>query len=94
LKQEILSDKCTLYCGDCMEVMAILEPKSVDLCLTDPPYGINADKDAFKHKGKNGRHLWEDCSDWDAKRPDKAIFDKILEVNKEQIIWGGNYFCD
>jgi len=29
-----------LYCGDCMEIMPMLEP--VDLVLTDPPYGTTA----------------------------------------------------
>ncbi len=28
----------TLYCGDCREVLPTLEPDSVDLVLTDPPY--------------------------------------------------------
>ena len=30
---------CTLYLGDCREILPLL-PK-VDLVLTDPPYGIN-----------------------------------------------------
>ena len=31
------------------------------------------------------------CS-WDTKRPDKAYFDELFRVSKNQIIWGGNYF--
>jgi len=31
----------TLIRGDCIEVMAGLEPASVDLILTDPPYGVD-----------------------------------------------------
>ena len=31
----------TLYCGDCREILPGLEPASVDLVLTDPPYGHN-----------------------------------------------------
>ena len=30
-----------LYCGDCLEIMKKMPDKSVDLVLTDPPYGIN-----------------------------------------------------
>lgn len=30
---------CTLIHGDCLEIMPTLEPGSVDLVLTDPPYG-------------------------------------------------------
>ena len=33
----------TLYHGDCLEIMPQLEDKSVDLVLTDPPYGANRD---------------------------------------------------
>lgn len=31
---------CTLYLGDCVEVMGALEPESVDACVTDPPYEL------------------------------------------------------
>lgn len=31
---------CLLYHGDCFDVLAELPPESVDLVLTDPPYGI------------------------------------------------------
>ena len=30
-----------IYHGDCREILPLLEPKSVDLVLTDPPYGAN-----------------------------------------------------
>ncbi len=36
----ILGD-CTLYLGDCLEVMKQLPDKSVDAVITDPPYGMN-----------------------------------------------------
>lgn len=32
----------TLYCGNCLDVMARLTANSVDLILTDPPYGTTA----------------------------------------------------
>lgn len=31
-------DRCTLYLGDCLEVMAQLAPGQVDCLITDPPY--------------------------------------------------------
>jgi site-specific DNA-methyltransferase (adenine-specific) len=33
----------TIYCGDCLEVLPQLEAagERFDLCLTDPPYGVN-----------------------------------------------------
>lgn len=35
----VLGD-CTLYLGDCLEVMKSMPDKSVDAVITDPPYGI------------------------------------------------------
>jgi len=36
-----------IICGDCLEVMKDIPDKSVDLVLTDPPYGVS-----FKKKGE------------------------------------------
>jgi len=30
-----------LHCGDCLEIMKTIPDKSIDLVLTDPPYGIS-----------------------------------------------------
>jgi len=30
-----------IYCGDCLELMEQIPDKSIDLVLTDPPYGVN-----------------------------------------------------
>ena len=35
-----MSDSWRLLTGDCLDVLATLEPDSVDACVTDPPYGI------------------------------------------------------
>ena len=32
-----------VYCEDCLTAMAKLPDKAVDLCLTDPPYGVEFD---------------------------------------------------
>jgi len=34
----------TVICGDCLEVMRGMEDNSVDLVLTDPPYGTKTDQ--------------------------------------------------
>jgi site-specific DNA-methyltransferase (adenine-specific) len=83
--------------GDCLEIMKGIPDKSVDLVLTDPPYGIDvAGKDVFGGKGgfggkeiHNTKHI---ISDWDKKIPPKEIFNEIFRVSKNQIIFGGNYF--
>ena len=75
--------------GDCLEVMAVL-PK-VDAVVTDPPYGIGADKAAAKNRGKGGWVYYGD-TDWDAAPPPAEVFERMLAMSDEQIVWGGNYF--
>ena len=83
--------KVVLYHGDCNEVLPTLDP--VDLCLTDPPYGIAADAKAHAAGGKCG---WTDYGEtnWDSARPDAATFRLLLAAARHSIIWGGNYFAD
>jgi DNA modification methylase len=88
---EQLAEGVTLYLGDCREVLPTLG--HVDAVVTDPPYGIGADKAASKNEGKWGWKFHGD-TDWDASRPSPEIFELILKLSNEQIIWGGNYFTD
>lgn len=39
MKPYYQDNHCTIYHGDCREILPTLEP--VDLVLTDPPYGVN-----------------------------------------------------
>jgi DNA modification methylase len=83
---------CTLYLGDCMDVMPTLD--KVDAVVTDPPYGIGEDGGRFRaRKGQNIRVIPK-VSNWDSGTPTKEVFDTILFLSTEQIIWGGNYFAD
>ncbi len=43
MKHETI-ENCKLYNGDCLEVMPQLEAGSVDMVLTDPPYGTTQNK--------------------------------------------------
>lgn len=79
----------TLYLGDCREILPTLD--KVEAVVTDPPYGIGADKHAGK--AENGWTQW-DGGGWDNERPSREIFEAILSCSKHQIIWGGNYFTD
>lgn len=77
------SDNATaIACGDCHEILPLL-PK-VDLCLTDPPYGLGD-----KLLGGNwGRRIGA-AAVWDQKTADIA---HIMPCASNHIIWGGNYF--
>lgn len=81
----------TLYCGDSREILPTIG--EIDAVVTDPPYGIGADKAASKNNGKWGWTYYGE-TDWDNKRPPREIFEMMLAQSKHQIIWGGNYFTD
>lgn len=99
--------RATLYLGDCREILPTLG--KVDAVVTDPPYGIGADRAAkaaaeqrkaaeakpLGQRTKAGRG-WADYGDtnWDDVRPERAVFDLMRSAGKDQIIWGGNYFTD
>lgn len=59
--------------------------------VTDPPYGIRAPQAIGP--ASSGWTQYE-SSDWDSARPDRELFDAMLAVSEQQIIWGGNYFAD
>lgn len=89
---------------DCMIGMARYPDKYFDLALVDPQYGIGesfrVQSRGLKVKQKSGSYLFissgkkHAIKDWDSKRPDKAYFEELKRVSKNQIIWGGNHFAD
>lgn len=83
--------RATLHLGDCRELLPHIDP--VDAVVTDPPYGIGADKNAHQSGGKNGWAEYEN-HDWDSERPAPEVFAALRAMSRDQIIWGGNYFAD
>jgi len=105
LKQRLVNSKYyyfhtnngVLLCGDCLKIMKNFPEKSIDLTLTDPPYGIKRDKgfhgcEGFKGKGMPIKRR-EYCDDWDYK-PKKEVFDLIIRISKQVMIFGGNFFTE
>jgi len=81
-----------VYHGDCLDIMKTLPGKSIDLILTDPPYGINEN-----NKKNLSRRQLTTCTDygdyeWDRNKISKEYFDEIFRISKNQIIFGGNYY--
>lgn len=87
----------TIILGDCLDVMKQIPDKSIDLVLTDPPYGINYDKSASKQSGKKlgnaatGKGEYK-LTDWDNKL-DSKYFKDIFRISKNQIIFGAEHLC-
>lgn len=74
---------CTLYLGDCREILPLL-PK-VDAVVTDPPYGIGFAAQPTKWQRRAGHTP----QNWDDAVPDLAW---IGTNAGECIVWGCNYF--
>ena len=91
IKKDVRIGDCRLILGDCLEVMPALG--RVDAVVTDPPYGIGADKAAAKNLGKYGWKYYGESS-WDTLPPPAIFFASVMDMSREQIIWGGNYFTD
>lgn len=97
-----------VYNEDNMIGMARYPDKFFELCICDPPYGIDATNmqmgtnisRARKHGKVPGistasrlkRILNAEQISWDLKPPGPEYFKELFRVSKHQIIWGGNYF--
>lgn len=82
--------------------MTTLHSESVDLVLTDPPYGIGINEMNFvtggrvKHRGPvafNSDFSQLDTS-WDSSPITEESISQIIRVSKNQIIFGGNFIAD
>jgi site-specific DNA-methyltransferase (adenine-specific) len=79
-----------LMCGDSTDVNQItllIDNAQMDALVTDPPYGINANKQTLG----NGKKDFHRGNNWDKEKPQ---IQKLLDLAPIKIIWGGNYFAD
>ena len=82
---------------DCMNIMKDYDDNHFDLAIVDPPYGIlnkcirndehTKNKTKFHNLYSNKNNLWDF-------KPNKEYFDELFRVSRNQIICGGNYFCN
>lgn len=87
-------DNC--YNMDCYEGMCLMQAQGLtaDWCISDPPYGIDVVRQFSRRSGKKATTSRAKCREyndkaWDNQRIDKRYFDKMREVSRDQIIWGG-----
>ena len=83
-----------VYNVDCLEYMRSLPDKHFDLCIADPPYGINRGGQSKTHC-KNPKHnrKYFAQKNWDRGIPTEDVFKEMFRVSKNQVIWGANYFA-
>ena len=91
---EIICEKprSELFLGDCLEIMKTMPDKSVDLVLTDPPYGLDKklSSGGGKHKNSKFRLMYKGES-WD-KCITQDYFMEMFRISRNQIIFGANYY--
>ena len=80
--------------ADCLDVMRELPDKSIELILTDPPYGEKMSRRGTIGSSNKGIVKDYGRSDWDDKIPEKIYFDEMFRVSKNQIIFGGNFMVE
>ena len=89
------SGKIALYNMDCMDALRQTPDKYYELCIVDPPYGI----DAAELFGGEARKSGNGCAmksafekkQWDEAIPEREYFEQLARVSKNQIVWGANY---
>lgn len=93
MAEKVTIGNCTLYHGDCREILPTLAP--CDLILTDPPYGLGIDgqKQSENRNPKHNRKA-HDFLGWDNETPERFVFELMRYKSAGQIVWGGNYFTD
>lgn len=86
-----------LMCGDSTSIDAVeklVNGSKIDLCYTDPPYGINEKGDRSKRggltQGNNLKDFKDDTIDYAVQA--YQIVEGVLQIPR-QVWWGANYYC-
>lgn len=84
----------TIYHARCEDILPSIEPATVGLLLTDPPYGMGLDTDY----SRGGEHSWKGLvgrgHKWEPVEGDDQPFDPAhLLAYKRLVIFGGNHFA-
>lgn len=83
------------YNMDCMDGMKQFPNNYFDLAIVDPVYGGVTQGGYMQGKGGENaakRRVYH-LGLWSQEKTGSDYFKELLRVSKNQIIWGGNYFC-
>ena len=96
--QKVVIGDAVLYQGDCMDIFPTLG--RFDACITDPPYGINADASAHRKSGQVNGHGHRRAAnreykqtEWDSAPPSSELIDVIRNASTWQAFFGGNFLA-
>lgn len=87
-----LRERIELHCGDCLQVLRSIADASIDLILTDPPYGIDIARKSNNFGVATEHSRRATAQTWDTAIPDSRYFKEMFRVSRNQIVFGANYF--
>lgn len=102
LKPFYQRENVVLYLGDCLEIMPMLEPRSIDAVVTDPPYGMTWNTDSTRFSGgtksqrskQQARGEVPGRADWGSVQGDAMPFDPSPWLQFPRVIlWGCNHYA-
>ena len=73
--------KFELWQGDCLELMKNIPDGSVDLVLTDPPYGTMAGENRSGRLREHNRV--DDCRKWDFALDEKVVLQELCRIVRQ-----------
>ena len=92
------TEKIAFYNCDCMELLRQTPDNYYDLCIVDPPYGIDAGNTFSGEERKSGKGASFKSEftkkDWDKNVPTQGYFKELFRVSKNCIVWGANYMTE
>jgi site-specific DNA-methyltransferase (adenine-specific) len=78
------------YNMDCLAAMREMPDKAFDLCVADPPYGVNQ----FLNNQPTRLNKYGSMQTANDLKPTAEYFKELFRVSKNQIIWGYNHLSD
>ena len=85
-----------VHCGRVEDVLATIDPKTVDMLSADPPYGINFNPE----RGRGSKSSTKSADGvygkkWPKVEGDNKPFDpaQLLAMNRPTVLWGANNFA-
>lgn len=85
-------DGITIYLADCADVLALVEPSTVALLLTDPPYGMRLDTD-YAGFLDNFPDAWPGKTHPKVGGDDQPFDPSPFLIFPRCVIWGANHFA-
>lgn len=97
IPEPVVIGPCTIYQGDCLEILPTLEAGLVNSIVSDPPYGMNWNTNSSRFSGGQHGHRTRrnpGRSDWGSIASDDQPFDPSVWLKFPKVIlWGSNHYA-